>query len=143
MLTLAYIRENAEWQNDVWLSFSDLIGRKQPTFVFLEAGDLVLTLEPGRRIFGVEEWFLGGVFRVSKFEETGDAFNYTLDLECTLSQPEGTPRYTVSRAELLRAHNWFPDPEGFFKPFPRAVWIWLRDTKGVPLPAVPVGEGGG
>ncbi len=136
MLTLAHIRENAAWRNNAWLSFSDLIGPKQPAFVFLGAGDLVLTLEPDRGHSWVEEWLLGRVFRVSKFEETGDAFNYSLDLECILSQPGGgAPRYTVSRTELLRAHNWFPDTDGFFKPFPRAVWTWLRDVKGVPLPA--------
>jgi hypothetical protein len=141
MLTLAYIREKSEWRNQVWLSFSDLIGCKQPAFVSLAAGDMVLTLDPERRPLGVaQEWLLRRVFRVSNFEETGDAFEYRLDLQCVLSPPEGTPLYAVSRAELLWAHNWFPDPDAFFKPFPRAVWNWLRDVKGVPLPAVPAGE---
>lgn len=140
MLTLAYIRERTAWRDNVGLSFSDLIGSNQPAFVSLKAGDLALTLTPIKRTFSVEEWVLGRVFRVSNFEETGDAFDYRLDLQCVLSSPEGTALYTVSRAELLWAHNWFPGPDAFFKPFPRAVWNWLRDVKGVPLPAAPAEE---
>ena len=133
MLTLAYIRDKADWRDRVCLIFSDLIACRNPGFVLLRADDLVLTLEPHKRQPGLEQWVLRRVFRVSKFEETGDAFVFDLDLQCTLSPPGDAPLWTVSRFELLWAENWVAEPEEFFKPFPRAVWRWLRNAKRVPL----------
>ena len=136
MPTLAYIREDPTWGQEVWLSFSDLVPSKEPAFEVLGRGDLVLSFEPGPALpcFGVQEWILCRLFRVSRFEETGDAFNYWLDLVATLSGPPGAARYSVTRDDVLQADNWFPAPEPFFKPLPRTVWMWLRDTRGVPLP---------
>jgi hypothetical protein len=132
---LAYIREDPSWEREAWFSFSDLIASKQPAFVALRRGDLVLSLESGPSVpcFGVQKWTLHRVLRVSDFEETGDAFNYSLDLVAMLSGP-GAARCSVTRDELLREHSWFPAPEGFFKPLPRVIWRWLRDVRGVPLP---------
>src|SRR5262245_3633458 len=130
MVTLAYVRDKPEWQTTARLSFSEVIAEKHPSFVFLLPGDLVLTIEPGApRFAGVPEWVLGRLFKVSRWEDYGEGFEYFLDLETVLSDPVSQVRHVVSREELLRVHNWFPAPEWFVKPFPRAVWTWLRENK--------------
>ena len=134
MRTFAYIRDDASWRKDAWLNFSDLIGMKEPSFIFVQEGDLILAMEPIGRHVLLQEWLLRRVFRVSRAEETGDALDFELQVDRVLFEAGGASRHTVSRQELLEAHSWVPDPAEFFKACPRSVWVWLCDVKGVPLP---------
>ena len=135
MVTLAYVQDDAQWLEDGWLNVTDLIARKVPSFVFLEPGDLVITMEAlGRGSLGPQEWLLQRLFRVTRSQETGDAFDFYVELDRPLSGATGTAQYAIARRDLMREHNWFPDPSDLFKPFPRAVWAWLRDARQFPLP---------
>jgi len=144
MATLAYICDQPTDRDHISWMWDDLLPQRDPAFVFLLEGDLVLTLEetwnrrPGTMPTSprAHEWVCRRLFRVTKSEETGDAILFDADLVDVLSPPTGSPRHSVFRDEFIEVHNWLPEVGTIFKRFPLFVWTWLRDARGVPLPDV-------
>ena len=128
MPIFAHIEHQREWSDRINLIFSDLIAASKPEFVHIDRGDFLVTLEAiEKSSLGVMGWIVHHLYRVSGFEETGDAFLYDLERVGNYSIPDSGELLVLTRQELLREHSWFPAPNSVFQPLPVAVWNWLQD----------------
>ena len=131
-MIIAYMEEEGIPQKERTIMFSDLIRNHKPEFVSLSRGDLLLTFEsdPAR------SWTLKALYTVKKFEETGDAFIFNVDLQVAFASARApqADEIVLERNEMLAELNWLPHPTSFFKPFPSHAWRWLGEKKGVTLP---------
>lgn len=135
-MTIAYMKDAGPPEDDKWINFSDLIGFREPEFVFLHPGDLLLTLDSHVASVPASSWILKALYKVRDSEETGDAFVFYLDLLSGFSSDQADPgmEIVLHREEMLAELSWFPSPASFFKPFPLAAWGWLKEVKGIALP---------
>jgi hypothetical protein len=89
MPIFAYIEYQREWSDQINFIFSDLIAASQPEFVHIDRVDFQVTLEPiEKSSLGVMGWIVHHLYRVSNFEETGDAFLYNLEKVGAYSIPD-------------------------------------------------------
>jgi hypothetical protein len=124
----AYIEHQPEWSDKINFIFSDLIAADKPEFVHIDHGDFLVTLEAiEKSSLGVMGWVVHHLYRVSGFEETGDAFLYDLEKVGVYSIPESGDLLVLNRMELLGEHSWFPAPNSLFQPLPIAVWNWIQE----------------
>jgi hypothetical protein len=114
------------FESSPFLVVSDLVAHREPEFVRVDRGDVVLAVRGNGHAPRSRVWLVEAVYRVRHSQETSDAFEFGLDLVARFD----ARGVSIHRDEVLAACNWIPNPSRFFKPVPTSVWAWLEHVHG-------------